>query len=378
MNLKDMSVEELEQRKAAIGSEIDAPEADLDALEEEVRAINAELEERKALEAQREEVRSAVAMGMGEVRETVAKEEKKEMTIEEYRNSKEYIDAYAEYIKTGNDTECRTLLTTNVADTGTVAVPDFVYDEIKTAWEDDQVLSRVRKTYVPGNFAVTYEVSSSGATVHDEGGDPVSEEELVLATVMLIAKSLKKWVGVSDECLDLRGEAFLRYAIDEIKYKIVEGAIGMLFADMAATSVPIGSVSSDPTVYTIAQALGQLSGRAKNPICIMTRDAWAAFKAAQAQAPYAYDPFEGLPVAFVSNDVMSTYTGASTDDVYAVVADLGYGAIANFPNGDEVRIKVDEMSQKKSDIVEILGRMFVAIGVVAPYAFCVITKPAEE
>ena len=47
MELKNMTVEELEARKAAIASEIDAPEADLNALEEEARAINAELDERK-------------------------------------------------------------------------------------------------------------------------------------------------------------------------------------------------------------------------------------------------------------------------------------------------------------------------------------------
>ena len=51
----------------------------------------------------------------------------------EIRNSKEYINAYAEYIKTGDDRECRALLTENVG-TGTVPVPEIVYDIVKTAW----------------------------------------------------------------------------------------------------------------------------------------------------------------------------------------------------------------------------------------------------
>ena len=57
MEIKDMTIEQLEERKAAISAEVDAPEADLDALESEARAINTEIEERKAAEAQREEIR---------------------------------------------------------------------------------------------------------------------------------------------------------------------------------------------------------------------------------------------------------------------------------------------------------------------------------
>ena len=50
MDFKEMSVDQLEERKAAIATEIDTPEADLNALEEEIRGINAELEARKAEE----------------------------------------------------------------------------------------------------------------------------------------------------------------------------------------------------------------------------------------------------------------------------------------------------------------------------------------
>ena len=82
MNFKGMSVDELMERRAAIATEIDAPEADLDALESEARAINEELETRKAEEAKRNEIREAVKNGDGEEIETLnlieEKEEKKE------------------------------------------------------------------------------------------------------------------------------------------------------------------------------------------------------------------------------------------------------------------------------------------------------------
>ena len=46
--MKEKTTEELMERRAAISEEINAPDADLDALEQEARAINEELESRKA------------------------------------------------------------------------------------------------------------------------------------------------------------------------------------------------------------------------------------------------------------------------------------------------------------------------------------------
>lgn len=78
MEMKDMSIDELEARKAAIATEVEGEGADLDALEEEVRSINAELEARKEAEEKRAEVRKAVAEGAGAVVQTVAEEVRKE------------------------------------------------------------------------------------------------------------------------------------------------------------------------------------------------------------------------------------------------------------------------------------------------------------
>ena len=66
---------------------------------------------------------------------------------------------------------------------------------------------------------------------------------------------------------------------------------------------------------------------------------------------------------------MKTAAAASTGDTIAIVGDLGHGAIANFPAGDGIDFKFDDMSRKKEDIIEILGRQYVGMGVVAPDAF---------
>ena len=96
MELKEMTAEELEARQAEIVMEVDSPEADLDALEEEIRAIKAELEERKAAETKKAEIRASVAQGEGKVVKKMEVEERKIPTMEEIRNSKEYIDAEPE------------------------------------------------------------------------------------------------------------------------------------------------------------------------------------------------------------------------------------------------------------------------------------------
>ena len=373
-----MTVEQLLERKAAIVAELDAPEADLNALQEEVRAINAELEARRAAEAQKAEIRASVAEGAGEVIETIPEERKEVMTVDEIRNSKEYIEAYAEYLKTEDDSECRALLSEN-ATGGTVAVPELVYDIVKTAWEREGIMSRVRKSYLRGNLKVGFEISSTAAQTHNEGV-AVSEEDLVLGTVNLIPQSIKKWISISDEAMDLRGEAFLEYIYDELTYRIAKKAADMLVADIIACGtvstttcpgVPVLTKAS-ADLGTIAAAMALLSDEANNPVVIMNKATWGTFKGLQAAGNYGYDPFEGLDVIF--NNTITAYSAATTGVTYAIVGDLDQGALANFPNGQEIKIKYDDTTLMTNDLVRVLGREFVALGVVAPDAFVKITK----
>lgn len=379
MELKEMSVEELEARKAAIATEIDAPEADLDALGEEVRGINAELEERKAAEAKKVEVRKAVAEGAGEVVRTFEKEERKDiMSNVEVRNSHEYNVAYANYIKTGDDAECRALLTENVS--GTVPVATYVEGRVRTAWERDGITSRVRKTFLRGNVKIGYEISADGAVVHTEAANSaVTEESLVLGIVTLVPQSIKKWISISDEVYDLTGEEFLDYIYDELTYRIAKKLADAIIGDIEACgTASTGALPAVPKIVAtsislglVAQALAQLSDEAANPVIMMNKATWGAFKAVQADGHYGYDPFEGLPVVF--NDTIAAFSAATTGVTYAIVGDLGVGAQANFPNGQEIEIKFDDKTKMEYDLIRILGREFVGHAVVAPKAFVKIT-----
>ena len=378
MELKEMTIEALEERKAAIVAESDVDGADLDALEEELRSIKAEMQSRADAEAKRAEIREQVAQGEGTVVQKFEEEKREIKPMSEIRNSTEYINAFAEYIKSGDATECRALLSEN-ATNGTVPVPELVYDIVKTAWEREGIMSRVRKSYLKGNLKVGFEISGDPATTHSEGA-AVNEENLVLGIVELVPASIKKWISISDEALDLSGEAFLQYIYDEIAYRIAKKAADDMVAliqacDTVSTttcpSVPEISASA-VSVGLVAQALGSLSDDAANPTIMMNKQTWAAFKAAQYANSYAVDPFEGYDVVF-NNSILS-FDAATTGETFMIVGDLDQGALANFPNGEEITFKFDDMTLATSDLVRIIGRQFVALGVVAPDAFVKVTK----
>lgn len=379
MDFTTMSIEQLEERKNAIVAELDAPEADLDALEQEMRGIKAELETRKNAETKKAEIRSAVASGDGVVTKTFVPETREVKTNMEIRDSHEYNVAYANYIKTGNDAECRALLTENVSG-GTVPVASYVEGRVRTAWERDGITSRVRKTFMKGNVKIGYEISADGAIVHTEAANSaVTEESLTLGIITLVPQSIKKWISISDEVYDLTGEEFLDYVYDELTYRIAKKLADLIIADIEACgTVSTGSLPAVPkitattvSVGLIAQAMAQLSDEAADPVVMMNKATWGAFKAAQAANGYNYDPFEGLPVVF--NDSISAFSAATTGVTYAIVGDLGIGAQANFPNGQEIEIKFDDKTKMEYDLVRILGREFVGHAVVAPKAFVKIT-----
>ena len=380
MDLKEMTIEQLEERMSAIVTELDAPEADLDALEAEVRAIKEEMETRKAEEAKKVEIRAAVAQGEGSVvEEKEFVEERKEMNDMEIRNSAEYINAYAEYVKSGDDAECRALLTEN-ATGGTVPVPEFVYEIVKTAWEREGIMSRVRKAYLKGNLKVGFEISGTGAVIHTEGGGAVDEETLVLGTVNLVPETIKKWISISDEVMDMRGESFLRYIYDELAYRIAKKAADELVAKIEAcgtvstTTCPgVPKIASTTiSMGLVANAIANLSDEAANPVVMMNKLTWSKFKAVEYANGYGADPFEGLPVVF--NNTIQSFDAATTGVTYMIVGDLDQGALANFPNGEGIQFKYDDMTLATSDLVRVIGRQPVALGVVAPGAFVKVTK----
>lgn len=354
--IMELNFEQVEERRSAIVEEIETADSEaLDALNEELDAI----EERKAvLKREADEKREAmkeVIEGDGEIVEEV-KEEREIMEKIEIRNTPEYLDAWVENVKGRANEEQRALLTTN-ATNGTIAVPVYVDDTIHTAWENNEILRRMRKSYYPGNLRVGYEASAGAATPHTEGGEEVQEEELVLGVVEMIPTMIKKWISFSDEALDMRGEAFVDYIVDEITDKIIKGVITMAEGVMVNSTLTasVTAAGSALAAADLIAAEGALGGEADAPVVITTRANAAALKAAALSAQYGYDPFDGMDVLYVS---------ALPQGVLGFVADLS-GVQANFPAGEEVKIKIDDLTLATSDMVKVIGRLYVAVAVVS-------------
>lgn len=379
MDYSTMSMEEIMERRSAIAVEVEADGADLDALEAEIRAINDEIDKRKEAENKRKEIRAAVASGEGETIKKIENEERKTMDIKEFRNSTEYIEKYADYLKSGDDTEIRAALLTQNVTGGTIAVPDFVYDIVKTAWDRDDIMSLVRRVELKGNLKVNFEISGSDAVKHEEGSGAVDEETLTEGIVTLVPAYWKKWKSFSDEVYSMRGEAFVRYIYDEMTHRIIKAMADELvnlikaLPQTADADTPAAAkITMAPAMGTVAAAFANLSDEADDVTIIMNKLTYANFKAVQYANGYGADPFEGFRVRF--SNALPAYDTASAGAVYMIVGDLDEGALVNFPNGEGIEFTFDTLTRKKEDLIEVLGKLYAAFGPVTNRAFCLVAK----
>lgn len=376
--INELTMEQLEARKAEIKTIVEdkSSEADFEALDAEVDALEA----RKSflIDEERKANILAVASGEGEETTITLPTEERKMK-EEFRNSKEYIDAFAEMLKTGDQTEIRALLSKNAEEGGQISVPTIVEEKIRTAWEKSDLFSRISKSEVKGNLVIDFEISGTDAVIHDEGDDAPDEEELTLGSVTLVPKNIKKWISVSDEVMDLRGQAFIDYVYDELAYKIVKKAEHIVVAKiLAAVGLSTATQPGQASVYAeigragVVDAISNISDEAEDLVIIMNRRTWGQYEATRTLN--TLDPFADLPVVYDSS--LKAYDVAEDGDAYAIVGDLGFGFRGNLPNGFNVKTVINE--DGPSDKVMITGKLFAALEAIAVNAFCAILKGEAE
>lgn len=393
-----MRIDEIESRKAEIREMLKAEDTsalDIDALTEEVRALDTEkkeIEERSAKEA---ELRSAVAPEViEEIKKNEKKEDRKVMSIAEVRKSNEYAVAFAKFLAAGmkDDTECRALLSVNGTDstspaiTGYVPVPEFLETEIKTAWEEHQLLGLCKQSYFKGNVKVGFELSATGAVVHAEGRAAPSEEVITLGTVEIKAENIKKWITVSDEAIEGTTVDTLGYLYKEIAHKITEKAEELIIAKIeaapasasaTAVGVPVLTVAT-PAEDTVVNALAQLSAGARDIRIVMNRATYPVFRSLELNGNYAIDVFEGLRDKIVFSDKIEAYSAVTAGKPYMIIGDFANGFQCNFPNGYDMSTVVDNLSLAEKDLVKIVGRQYVGMAVVGDKHFVSVIKEAAS
>ena len=374
---------EIEQRKAEIEATLENPEADLDALNEEARQLMSEseqlknqLEELKAEAAKAEETRKAVAEGAGDRKEEYREETK--MNDMEIRKSAEYAEAYKKYIITGDDKECRSLLTTNVS--GDVPIPQLVEGIIAHAWESNTFLSKVKKTAFRGILKVPFEKSADPAYVHTEGTTGLTEEDLQLGIVTLTPANIKKWIKISDEAIAMGGEAFVRYIYEELAQRIMEKLVSDLVAKVnsAPTShsdvaIAIPKLTEAPSTTVVQDAADQTSEEATDICVVLNPLSIKEFRAAHAAGYFGVDPFAG--VTLVKCSALPAYSSADTNAMYGIVGDLKAIQV-NYPEGEGIVTKWDDLTYAEDDMVKVVARQYAGYDVTAPGRLVRLCKPA--
>lgn len=386
--INELRAEELEARAAEISEEMTgAGGADLEALETELNAI---LARKIALKEERENRAAALeAVKSGEgVKVAENPKENSKMGINEIRASKEYANAYAEYLKKGDDKEVRALLTEN-ATGGTIPVPMVLENRIRNAWENDEIMKRVTKSYIKGVLRIGFEVSASGAVAHAEGSGAIDEETLVLGIASLIPTFIKKTIKISDELYSLRGEEFLVYLYDEFEYQITMAASDTVIdaiiaagvaskAETPSTTIPfVGTVPTSNAASLIpdlfaADAL--LSGAARDVALIINRGTYAEIMATiiNSNTMTAADVF-GRYSAVIFNDRVKDIRTAAAEDTVALVGELR-AVQANMPNGDGVKFTFDENTYADEDMIKLTGKLYAGVGVVEPKKLARVVK----
>lgn len=385
-----MTLEQVEERASEIDAFFnaeDTSELNLEELRSEAEALKKRKDE---LLEERQKIIEEIVEDKTEESKVVEKGEERKMaekTLKEVLESREYENAYANYIKskTNDDSEVRALLSELVTG-GEVPVPSYLESKINTAWDNEELIARVNKTYVKGIIRQGIEISASDAEFHTEGNPtPPTEEVITIGVITLTPKTIKKWISISDEVLDLTGREFLDYIYDEIEYKLAKKASEEIVAKIVAlpqthvanadgeyTSAIAQAYTSAIAPSTIVMAQALLSDEARTPVVIANKQTIASFKSLTTTDGYLFsNPFDGLTA--VASNALPAYSTASAGAVYAIVGDMS-AVRMNMPNGMGVQFKYDDLSLAEKDLVKIVGRMPIAVEVVADNRFVLIKK----
>ena len=300
--------------------------------------------------------------------------------MDEIRGSQEYVEAFARYLMSEDDRECRALLSENAAAGGQVPVPTLVDPIIKTAWENDEILSRVNKTAFKGNLKSAFERAADPAYEHGEGTTAITEEDLTLGVVELKPKNIKKFVRVSDEVIATGGEALVAYVYKELAHQIILKLSKLAVLDIAGAStshsssaVGIPKIDGAPSTTIVRKAMANLSDEATNPVVIINRLTDASFAEAKMAANFDADEYNKLTVLYSS--ALPAYSSASDNAVWMIVGDLN-GEHVNYPEGEGIITKWDDLSEAEADMVKVHGRQYAGHGVDKPGMFVNVKKAA--
>lgn len=393
-------IEKLEARNAELNSKVEEMRSEFE--NQEIEKREETLDEVESLINEIKANEEAITK-LQERKESLMEEEKRmellknleTPTVREASNvldSQEYRNAYAEYLKSGSETEVRALATT----TSGIPVPTVMQQYVEMAWEKYGHISRlVTKSYVKGILAVPYVSEADAALYHVEGAAQNEEEDITFAQTLLQPAMIKKWISLTDEVIALTGDEFLRFIADEIVYNVIlfldkqivtgtgsngKGVIGIVGAPLTT------AVSNELDFNAVNAGLAVLGDEVENPVAIMNKQTFfngfmgladvggmPIFSISHDNAGRPEYFVNGVPAIFTS--ALPAYAAATANAAWLVVGDLR-GYKLNLPEGDDVKLLFDPYTLATQDMQRIVGRLFAAGAVTKPGMLAAVTKPA--
>lgn len=242
MEIRDMSIEDIQTRMSEINVEMEADGADLEALEAEIDSLNARKAELKQqAEDRKEEVRAVVEDG-----EHIKNLESE--TIMEERtfavDSVEYRDAYLKSLMgKGLNIEERTALSSAAS-----VIPTETLNKIYGKLEENQLIAELNALHIPGYVSVP-----KATTVNDAAwtamGNAATDSTDVVGYVALTAKKLIKTIEITADIQAMSIPAFQSWLVNKLAQKM-EKAICAAVINGAGTNDPVGVGQSGITAST--------------------------------------------------------------------------------------------------------------------------------
>lgn len=279
MEIREMTAEQLETRKTEIAGLIDNDGADLDALESEVRAINTELEARKATETKRAEIRAAVSAGAGVVLKSFEKKGENNMEKRNYTaESAEYRSGFLkELLGKELTAEERSavdfVMTTTDSTYGSGAVlPRTMIDRIWDNITEKHCIMGDITMYRTGTIlevAKRTAITQGDAAVVAEGA--ANDDEInTFVKVTLSGKDFSKHIDISYAMAKMSLDAFEDYLVNEISDRLgnamANDVITQILTDYDSENNAVTVESASGAYADFADAFSRLHGATKSVV----------------------------------------------------------------------------------------------------------------
>lgn len=311
--------EEIEARLAEIRIEVDKPDADLDALTEEVRSLKEELRQIEKTAEKRRETREAVARGEGTLigyfgdsggfircgsADQKMKGDKKGM------NGNVEIRAFQKYITEGSMKNLTVEERAGLATSGSGAVmPIEIFNQMITNGKYSDLLSRATVMNLSGAGTVKVPIASNTAATWKTELQPVDPAAPTLTSLDLGGKELMRAIQYSAAVEHMTAEQFTNWMSELCASEVVETLESAFITATAGTDAPHNGLqkltwtpnineveaTSEITAADVAKGLSLLPQKyARNAILLMNANtAYNTVGLFKGTSEYAYSLADG-------------------------------------------------------------------------------------